>query len=319
VRGEDQVGAREDVRTGLVVLAGLLFLLAGVLQAAGFFPLAFLGLRSAVALAILTLGAVLLILGLARVRHGGAALLLAISACVLMITASGLMALVTPAPRLYTHVREITTADVGAVSELALSVDVDVGALELYTTENRSLLVRVEFLTVKGASFSFGWSSGDGVLRAEASAPSASVRVFVADWLPWTLRARTGVGAVSGQVNATFLKELRVRTATGSVELSIWAEEPALNATATNATVVAETSMGSVELAVSTGPEVGCLVQVQTALGSVDHEEEGYEVLSEERGRLVLRSEGYEEASAYLSISAKTALGSVEVRAERRA
>ena len=170
-------------------------------------------------------------------------------------------------------------------------MDVDVGALEVYTTGNKSLLVRVEFLTVKGASFSFGWSwSSDGVLRAEASAPSASVRIFVADWLPWTLRARTDMGAVSGQVNATFLRELRVRTATGSVEL-----------------------------AVDTGPEVGCLIQVHTALGSLDHKEEGYEVLSEERGRLVLRSEGYEEASAYLSITAKTALGSVEVKAERRA
>ena len=314
------MGAREDVRTGLIVLTGLLFLLAGTLQAAGFFPLASLGPRSAIALAILTLGAVLLILGLARVRHGGAALLLAISACVLMITASGLMALAALTPGLYMHVEEITTADVGPVSELVLSVDVDMGALEIYTTGNKSLLVRVEFMTVKGASFSFGcsWSS-DGVLRAEASAPSASVRIFVADRLPWTLRARTDMGVVSGQVNATFLKELRVRTATGSVELSISAEALALNATTANATVIAETSTGSVELVVDTGPEVGCLIQVHTALGSLDHEEEGYEVLSEERGRLVLRSEGYEEASAHLFITAKTALGSVEVKAERRA
>lgn len=313
--------ARKDARTGLLMLTGFLFLTAGILQATRFFPLASSPLSSVIALAMLVPGIVLLLLGLLRVKHVGSAILLALATCVLVLVASGLTAFVVPGYRPHVVVEEVTTADVVGASEIVLSVEVQVGSLEIYTTSNRSLLLRVEFYTAtRGASFSFSWSfsPAEGVLKAEASAPSAAICIFVADWLPWTVKAKTETGSVTVQVNATFLKDLHVKTSTGSVKMAISALKLASNTT-TNATVVAETSLGSVEMAVSTGATVGCLVEARTSLGSLDHEEEGYEVLVERHGELVLRSEGYEGASAYLTISVKTSLGSVDITAERRA
>lgn len=308
------MGARADEKTVLLMLAGLLLLLAGVFQVMSYFPLADLGIRNAVALALVAPGVLLLIAGLTRVRHKGSAFLLALALGVLVVVSSGLTAILVPGRPTRVVVREVTTSEVWPVEEVHVSLDVQAGALEIYTTHNRSLLVRVEFCTSVTQEPVFEYSVANGVLHVRASCPQASACIIVADWLPWSLSAETHMGAVEGDVNATCLRELVLETSMGSISMGVLAEE-----LIGNCTVRLETSMGSLNVSAITGPEVGCLLEARTHLGSLDHEEEGYEVLSAGRSHIVLRSEGYEEASAFLHVSAETHMGSVEVRAERRA
>ncbi len=303
----------KDAKTVLTVLSGLLLIVAGVLHMFSFFPLAGLDPGAIVALAIIVPGIVLLLLGLLGIRPGGSAVLLAVCAALLVVVSSGLTALLTPG--FYTKVEErtLTPADLpGPVEELRLSVETDVGSIQLSTTDNRSLLIAVRFLMRVAEEPRLEYELVNGCLRVSASADTASLEVIVASWLTWAAELKTDLGSIEAHVNATLLSGLVLESSLGSIELAVQA--PRL---ASNCSIEARSSLGSVEATVLVGAEVDCEIEARTSLGSVDHEAEGFEEVSSGWGYLLLRSEGFEEASRVLHLSLLTSLGSVDVSARR--
>ena len=303
----------KDARTALTVLSGLLLIVAGVLHMLSFFPLAGLDLGTIVALAIIVPGIVLLLLGLLGIRPGGSAVLLAVCAALLVVVSSGLTAFLTPG--FYTKVEErtLTPADLpGPVEELRLSVETDVGSIQLSTTDNRSLLIAVRFLMRVAEEPKLEYELVNGCLRVSASADTASLEVIVASWLTWAAELKTDLGSIEAHVNATLLSGLVLESSLGSIELAVQAHW-----LASNCSIEARSSLGSVEATVLVGAEVGCEIEARTSLGSVDHEAEGFEEISSGWGYLLLRSEEFEEASRVLRLSLSTSLGSVDVSARR--
>ena len=306
------MAARGNAKFVLLMLSGALLVIAGLMQLLSFFPLSGLGLLKALGIAFVLSGIIFLALGFLRVKIGGSALLLAASLCALLMISSGVATILTPG-KLKAHVEEITTADVGSVSELVLSCDTGLGSIELYSTSNRSSLVLAEFYLSPGEKPVFEYEVADGKLSVLVKASSSPIKLFVADWLPWTLGAETSFGSVKACLNATFLRSLSVETSLGSIELAIEAEY-----LAHNCTINAWTGLGSVELRLAVGPSVGAEVRASTSLGSIGRELEGFEVISSGWNYLLIRSEGYEGAERFMAASVGTSLGSVEVRAERR-
>ena len=303
----------KDARTALTVLSGLLLIVAGVLHMLSFFPLAGLDPGAIVALAIIVPGIVLLLLGLLGIRPGGSAVLLAVCAALLVVVSSGLTAFLTPG--FYTKVEErtLTPADLpGPVEELRLSVETDVGSIQLSTTDNRSLLIAVRFLMRVAEEPKLEYELVNGCLRVSASADTASLEVIVASWLTWAAELKTDLGSIEAHVNATLLSGLVLESSLGSIELAVQAHW-----LASNCSIEARSSLGSVEATVLVGAEVGCEIEARTSLGSVDHEAEGFEEISSGWGYLLLRSEEFEEASRVLRLSLSTSLGSVDVSARR--
>ena len=152
----------------------------------------------------------------------------------------------------------------------------------------------------------------NGLLIINITISFSSVEVFVADWLPWSAEFKTGLGSIEAVVNATNLRSLSISSSMGSVSLDIEALE-----LAQNCSISISTALGSVDLRVLVGPEVGCSIGAETGLGSVDKELTGFRVVREGVSYLHVRSVNYKSAEVFLSLELKTSLGSIDITARR--
>lgn len=305
---------KKDVGLVLLIASGVIFIIAGLMQLLGAFPLYGLSLIEALGLAFLASGIILLILGLLGVKVGGSAVLLAISLCVLMVISSGALAIFTPGRLEDGSVAIFRTAEFSSVSELSISCEISSGSLEVYSTPNRSLLLEAEYYVRPGMEPTIEHEVVGGRLSVFLKAGAILLRLFVASWLPWSLTASTSLGSIEAEFNITSLRSLRLSSALGSITLSIMAQELLWNST-----ITASTGLGSLDLNLTIGPSVGCQVRASTSLGSIDRELEGFEVVSSGWDYLLIRSEGYASAEHFLDVSLSTSLGSIDVWAERRA
>ncbi len=297
-----------EARDALLVLSGILFILSGCFYVAGFFPLRGLPLETVVAMGLVASGAILAILGFLKVRNGGPAVLLIVSLVVLLVVSTGIPAVPTRAAK--PVVRSVGPADVGAVSGLVIRCDVDLGSVEIHTTGNRSLYIKAVCYT--NASGSFRYEVVGGLLVVNISLRSSPLELYVADWLPWSAHVDSGLGSVEAHLNATNLRSLVLSSDLGSIELHVEARS-----LTHNCTIKVEAALGSVELDLRVGGDVGCQVEARTGLGSVEKELSGFTVVEERWNYLCVRSSGFEKASKFMYVVAESSLGSVEVRAGR--
>jgi len=130
-----------EARSVLLSISGLIFLVAGAFQLAGFFPLARLGLLKAVGLGLILAGLALMVS--LYVKEGGACLLLAASIFILVMASVG--PIVVPFRATEAKVETLDVGEVGPVSELSLSCHVGLGSLEIRTVGNTDFYVKVVY------------------------------------------------------------------------------------------------------------------------------------------------------------------------------